>query len=45
VLFKSGDAEITVDTAMNNVVELKLFLEQHYWAVREINVLLRLEED
>jgi hypothetical protein len=44
VLFKSGDAEITVDTALKNVDELKVFLEQHSWAVGEINVLLRLEE-
>jgi hypothetical protein len=30
VLFKSGDAGITLDTALNNVDELKLFLERYY---------------
>ena len=42
-LFKAGDAEISLQTALNNVDQLTLFLERHYWAVQQIKVSLRFE--
>ena len=45
VLLQSGLGESELDTALNNVDELKVFLERYYWAIGEIILTLRLEED
>ncbi len=45
VLFKAGTAEITLQTALDNPDELALFLERHYWAVRDLHVRMRFEEN